>query len=652
MKWIGPVLALVIGFVLGAVFFGASPEEPSGEAVSGRESERASGSSPAEPAVANGSAPQGESEEAAVVSENGAISESWLDSLEDLDDFDRIGALHARLRNVPTSEFESVMNQLGEIDGSPTSWQSRSMIAARWAELDPKGLKTYIESQPRNQRWGLRSALYSTWAKKDLAGALASARQLSGSERSNAIGSIAASLVETAPDRALALLQEQSGGHHRQRWSYQNLFRNWARKDPDGALAAAYQIEDKQSRSAALVGVISDLAKDDPQAAIEWLDGQESGQMISQTKGNLLNQFLQEDVDAVLNYVGSREDPLEVRKILRNLHFSQLGAQADFDKINSVMDWLGTVATGQTYSNKVGDIVKAMVQVDPGRARRYVSEMAPGAARLQAINAVANSLVREDVDAAINFFNSLEFKDEKQRAMSGISWQLVQNDPERAKEFMLTSEDPMVQRSLSNQLARALSGEDRDTSLEWAAQIEDQSARDNALRNIVSEWVVADPQAAFDYIAGLEEAGNGSSLYQNALNSFVRDNPAEGVLWLERLADDGAFGERADHTYQQAANAYLRHDPMAASEWIATLDPGENRDGAVSSLVQHIHEDDPEAGFRWAATVDDENRRRRSLDQSVKAWAKANPGAAREAIRSADIEAPEKERLFGMLPGD
>jgi hypothetical protein len=644
MKWISPALALIFGLLLGALFFGASPEEAAEGAHAAGDAARSAAKSSGASVAGSGSA-----EAPGIRAESEAISESWLRSLEGLNAFERIGVLHARLREVSPAQFETLMEELGEIGSSAASWQSRSMIAARWAESDPEALARYIQAQPRNQRWGLRSTLYSVWAKSDPDAALRSVEGLPVDERRSAVREIAGVLVEHAPDRALALMEEHAAGSRNGHWAYRNLFQKWARKDPDDALAGAYQLEDKRARSAALVGVIADLARDDPQAAIEWLDGQESGELISQTKGNLLNQILREDKDAVMRYIEAQGDSAEVRDILRQLQFSQLGVDADFNEIQSVMTWLGTVATGQTLANKVGDIVKAMVQADPERARSYVDGMDPGAARLRAINAMADSLVREDPAAAIDFFNSLDFKDERRRALSGLSWELAQNDPELAKEFMRASEDPLVERALVHQLARSLSEQDRDSALDWAGQIKDSSARENALRNIVSDWVVGDPQAAFDYIGDLEDE-NKPSLYQNALNNFVREDPAEAVLWLEQLTGDGVLGDQAARSYQQAANAYVRHDPMAASEWIASLEAGENRDGAVSSLVQQIHQEDPEAGFRWAATMDDAQRRGRGLEQSVRTWAELDPDGAREAIEAAQIEAAEKEKLFNLLP--
>jgi hypothetical protein len=98
--------------------------------------------------------------------------------------------------------------------------------------------------------------------------------------------------------------------------------------------------------------------------------------------------------------------------------------------------------------------------------------------------------------------------------------------------------------------------------------------------------------------------------------------------------------------YHRVAQAYVQHDPLAASEWIATLATGPERDASVKTLVNHIAKTDPEAGFIWAATVSDPNDRRNSLSQVVRDWAQANPLAAQQAVDDAVLSAIEKKLLL------
>jgi hypothetical protein len=53
----------------------------------------------------------------------------------------------------------------------------------------------------------------------------------------------------------------------------------------------------------------------------------------------------------------------------------------------------------------------------------------------------------------------------------------------------------------------------------------------------------------------------------------------------------------------------MRIDSLAASEWVATLGPSDERDSAVGSLITRIERTDLDAAFVWADTIADERRR-------------------------------------------
>jgi hypothetical protein len=119
------------------------------------------------------------------------------------------------------------------------------------------------------------------------------------------------------------------------------------------------------------------------------------------------------------------------------------------------------------------------------------------------------------------------------------------------------------------------------------------------------------------------------------------------VAWLDQLPE-GAEEKQAD-IYNRVAQAYVQHDPMAASEWIATLDEGLERDATVKTLVRTISKTDPEAGFIWSATLTDEKARRNSLNQTVREWVKTDLDAAYDTVKDSKIDAAEKEPLFKLI---
>ncbi len=650
MKWTAPLLALSSGFAIGALVFGWRPSAgPEGSVNALRQDRSALPGEGPQPSwrveAARDPAEAGDADDAGT-----AISTNWLESLEALGPYEQFGAMHERLRKVSVSELKGLVESFGPPYRSALSWQMRAMIAARWAELDPQGLRAYAETQPRNDRWHLLQALYSEWARRDLSTALAAAEGLPRNEKNAALSSIVGALASSSPEAALGVLTQQLKFDRDQQWMYRQTFQAWARRDRDAAMAAASSLEDRRARSAAMLGVVSQLAIEDPQAALGWLDGQSQDADVKQSRNQILNQILSEDPDAVLRYVDSQSDSVAVRGILEGINFQQLGHSGDFERIESTLLWLDEVATGQTHTQKTAELVRAMVQADPERARSFVETMPAGAARMQSISALAQSLGEQDIELALGFYQSLTYEDEREQARSSLSWQLVQNDFERAKEIVLTGSDPALAEQLAGQVAQQLSDDDIGTALEWVGRIRDDAARASSLSQVVQQWAVADPVAAFGYLDALEGSEDTVSLYQSAMNSYLRDNPVAAVEQLDRLAAQGVLGDRADGIYRQAASEYIRHDPLAASQWIATLEPGSNRDAAVNSLVREVSRYDAEAGFEWAATMDNERNRRRALEQSVREWVKSDVTAAKRAIESARLEASEKERLFKLIP--
>lgn len=649
MKWLAPVVALLLGFFAGVFWVGRDAPADLGPGSSGQTLRPADVAAGLVDAAADG----GSADAAAVPDMRFADTASiveWIDSLEDVGGYHQLGALYGPLLNMPVSRFPELLEALNAPGRSSLARQMRMMIASRWAELDPAGLRMYVERLPVNERRHFTRALYWGWSRKDLPGALAAASQLSGEERMGALTVIVDSLSKGSPEAAYQVLREYMPSSSRHEWVYRNTFSAWARQDPAAALAAAEALEPGTARDAALGGVILQMATDNPMSALQWLDAQPESPQLLQSRQQILNQLMVKDLGSVQRYVESNDDAIAVKKILSGLNFRQLGEAGNFDQVESVMQWLEGVATGQVYAQKTSELVHAMAVADPARARNFVEALPPGNARMQSINSLAAALGNQDIDLALSFYQSLPYEDEREQAISSLAWQFVQNDPERAKALVLESDDPILQASLSNYLLNDFMEKDIAATLEWVGQISSERARQDSLNQVFSRWVTVDPDAAFDHIASLGEGEATTTFYRNAMNNYLRENPVDGVVWLERLAAENRLGDRASGVYQQAAREYVRHDPMAASQWIATLEPGSNRDAAVNAMVREISSYDAEAGFAWAQTMEDGNRRRRSLDQTVREWVKTDAEAARRAVEAANLEASEKERLFKLIP--
>jgi hypothetical protein len=653
MKWVLAVVALLLGWAGG--YFLAPGDVSEGATAAG------GGQAPNLIRDSEGGAVRGESLRPSgrsgvpteASAERRAITVEWMETLEDLGAFDQIGALHARLRNMNTSEFPKLMDELGLLTGTALNWQVRSMIASRWAQLDPQGMLAYAREQKGRMSWSLYNSVFSAWTKQDPKAAYAAALQLD-TQRSQraAVLAIINTISADDPQRAIETAQDYFGGDvgGRGRWIFQSIYRNWAQRDGDAARASALTQEEGAAKSSALAGAMSEWMAEDPVGALAWLDSLPMDSAVYGSRKEVFRNFLNQDFEVAREYIDSVDDPLARREILENLQFHNFGWQKSYEEIEAIFDWIGTVATGQVYDNRVSGIISAMAENDPDRAVDFVLNMRPGNARMNGLGSVASKLVEIDPQRAFEFVDSLGFEDEKRRALGNMGWRLSQQGAESASALIAAHNDPVVQQQLASRISGEWANYDIEAARIWSEALPDEQARQSSLRAVMKKWIESDPAATLAYVENSLETGDRGSVLRDAYSHWVRNDPQTAVEWLDRLPED-LEGRDRSNIFRGVASSYIQHDPLAASEWIATLDESPERDESVETLVNNISKTDPEASFIWAATVGDADKRKNTLHRSVQAWTKTDPEAAYEAIVDAKIEAAEKEPLLKMLEG-
>jgi len=634
--------AVVLGFAGGFIF-----------APKGTEVKAVNSSSPTA-SYESSKTPGIQAAEAATIealSAKGEITEDWLETINELDTFDQIGVLHARLKDFDPSKFPELMKEMGMFTGSMVDWQVRGMIATRWAQVDPQGMLAFAKQNKGMMSYGLYNTVFAALAKQDPQAAYAAALELDTQRaQQSAMQAVVNTIAETNPQRAIEIAEEYYGNDSsgRGRWLYQSIYRNWAQKDGEAARQSALNLEDGSVKTAALSGAMQEWMANDPGEALAWLDSLPMDSAVYGSRKQVFQNFLNQDFEVAKDYIDSVENPLARRQIMESLQFYNMGWQKSYEEIEEVFDWIGTVATGQVFDSRVSNIIGAMADNDPNRAMDFVLNMRAGNARMNALSAIGGKLAEKDPMLAFAFVDSLPYEDEKRRALGNMSWRLTQQGAESASVMVSDHADPLVQRQLAANISREWSNYDIDAARIWSESLTDDQARKSALRSVLNNWIESDPAATLSYIENSLETNDQSSVLRNAFSSWARNDPQTAVAWLDRLPEEV---ERKSDIYRDVANNFISHDPMAASEWISELDDSPERDQSVESLVNKISKTDPEASFIWSATVSDENKRKSTLERSVREWAKTDPKAAYQAIVDAQIEAAEKEPLLEMLEG-
>jgi hypothetical protein len=97
------------------------------------------------------------------------------------------------------------------------------------------------------------------------------------------------------------------------------------------------------------------------------------------------------------------------------------------------------------------------------------------------------------------------------------------------------------------------------------------------------------------------------------------------------------------------ASVWVFQDPQAASAWMNTLPPGQQRDMAVVQLIASQVAKDPAATLQWANTIATDTARADQVQQVVMTWAKTDPAAALDALKSANITDEQRANIAQLV---
>ena len=231
-------------------------------------------------------------------------------------------------------------------------------------------------------------------------------------------------------------------------WVLRNVYADWARQDAAGARQAAMALEDGRHKSQALAGVMREWLSEDPLQALSWLDALPVDGAVHQSKRQVLQELLKHDFELAQFYVEGKTNPLERRKVLEGLNFRDLAMHRDVAGIRELYDWVGTVATGQMYDNKITELLRSMASSNPDGARDFVLSMPDGSARLHALSAVGAELARVEPGQALAFAQTLDYADERRRVLSSMGRTFSQA-VEDAAHLVAVSSNPEVQQQLA-----------------------------------------------------------------------------------------------------------------------------------------------------------------------------------------------------------
>ena len=393
------------------------------------------------------------------------VSQRWFS-------VDPVAALSA-LEDVPASQRRT--------------WRPR--LLARWVATDRQAALEWATSLPPSaRRTSLIVQVAGTAAKDSPAEMLAFAETLDTKARRDVAGRVLAVWAESEPRVAIAALEEMDDRQLR-RTTENSLIHKWAQSepmavfewararpasasrtqalstalrnvgqsDPTQALALAEGL-DQSARSNAIDSVLHQWGRDDPRAAVAWLD--ESAHESIGAVGTIIGSYAQLDAEEAVGWL--LEQPAEAQRAGTSAIVWSLADEAPevaLDLVERLDDPTATMIAGsQLMSRWAADDPRAAVRAieridndsrpslytsafnawsrnDPEAAKAFISQV-PASGRDAAIQGVMQqALSNGDVESAEDLFDRIDTTESRKAAAATMYWHFSRTDPERAERY-------------------------------------------------------------------------------------------------------------------------------------------------------------------------------------------------------------------------
>ncbi len=267
----------------------------------------------------------------------------------------------------------------------PAGMFAMPTVLQSWASVDPQSAGTYYEENAGDFRMlrmmgggrgrggrgedGVASGIATEWARQDVDGALAWAKDLeNGSER--AVASVISEVAREDHQAALEIAGGLEGDE--QNRAYQSVAAAWAEDDWDAMSSWAKSLpEDISSEvyDAGVSGVAENLALENPAEAMDFL--------IENGGENALDDSLRRVVGTY-----SASDPAAAR-----------------DSINALDD-------GDVRDDAVRVFARTQLGSDPESAVSLAATIADDERRAESVTRYGQSWIRSDEEAAVSYFES------------------------------------------------------------------------------------------------------------------------------------------------------------------------------------------------------------------------------------------------------
>ena len=453
-------------------------------------------------------------------------------------DFAQTTALYVLASSQDRAGLERLLNEAASIRQASERRAASSILYQRYAELDPEAAVAHMMAREADFDPTWLYGVFHTWARQDLAGAVAHSKTLD--QRSRAMGG--AAILRSRDDlpqadrEALAaqldvqvVQQESSAIDLRTPEAAQ---RSWR---------AALATENRESRTMKLHSLVQEWTMEDPQAAMRAIESLEDPQLRNELLYVGMHGWAEKEPRQAVNWVLARPRS-QVRMQLLITGFSSFAAKEP----TAAMDMAEELSSAERQQ-VLPSMFANWASIDARSAAARAERVEDAGLRSQVLSSVAMNWATNQPDEALRWAATLPDAD-SQPVMNMVVTQIASSDPARASVLVSQlSSGPERENTISN-IVQSWAQWDPQAALTWISRLPASEVGPSAYSSLFAQWAMHDVDTAVGLASQLSDADNRNAALTGVLSSPYLDAAVAERLY-RRIEGDDARRQAAMHLY-------------------------------------------------------------------------------------------------------
>jgi hypothetical protein len=428
------------------------------------------------------------------------------------------------------------------------------------------------------------------------------------------------SIASRNPDKAFAMEVQQAG--EGPDFDPHSILWEWAKRDPESAMAAVSRLNGHAARTAAtaLVGILasrepqkawqfalrlprssgdyygdprysalSAWGRSDPKAAMDTALALDDAQVKSAAIEDIARNWAEQDFTSALSYITQLGDASARAKGITAMSSASHANRAE---LFAALQQYGPV--GDSYS--AANLLREWAKQEPEAAAEALRQMSPGPNREQAVTEFVRGWMSTEnarADQVVAWCSALESENAR-RTATQVAFEELSKQNAKAAAKLVTALPAAQQEVATLGIAQGWGASEPASAATWALSLP-EGPRENALNSVITEWARRSPR---DAAAFAQTHDNRGDLVSAVANEWIPYAPEQAAAWVDRLP----VGQIRDTGLTRVAEIIGREDPSAAALWAQRISLPETREEQLRNICYQWLQIDPPAAKSWIAT--------------------------------------------------